>query len=324
MSSVITYYFNSKSTSIWTDAAKMIDNILSNYANASSEGYTEVLDGNTGPGTNLGTITKVEIRAFAYGDDNDRIDLTPVFTGGDGDEHQTTPGVPPGSWGGYQDITEDPNSPQELTAYESYTTGDNTTIAIYQDWWESQTFTPSSTHDIDSLKLKLRRTGLPGTITVSIKATDGEGKPTGDDLLVTTFDGDTLTTDTYGEWKTILFYTSISLLASIKYAIVIRCDGSSSNHLSWRADATSPTYTGGMRCVSADSGGSWGTSSTYDFMFEEGASTLWSWSAVQNLDCKVEKDTVLKGNEMYCAKVEIRVTYTPTAGGVVRSYGYIF
>lgn len=159
---ICSYYFNSKSTSVWSEPEKMIDNILTNYAYTTSDS-TEVLDGNSGPGTNLGTITKVEIRAYAYGDDNDRIDLTPVFSGGDGDEHQTTPGVSPGSWGIYQDITSDTNHP-------------------------------------------------------------------------------------------------------------------------------SP----------------------------------WTWTALQALDCKVEKDTVSKANQMNCAKVEIRVTYTPSAGGVAHTYGYIF
>lgn len=160
---VATYYFNSKSTSVWTNPEKMIDDILTNYAYTSSGGAMEVLDGNSGPGTNIGTITKVEIRAYAYGDDNDRIDFTPVFGGSDdGDEHQTTPGVSPGSWGLYQDITSDINHP-------------------------------------------------------------------------------------------------------------------------------SP----------------------------------WTWGAVQALDCKVEKVTVSKSNQMNCAKVEIKVTYTPPGEGVTRSYGYI-
>lgn len=160
----ISYHFNSKSTSVWTDPEKMIDNILTNYAYTSSDGAMEVLDGNNGPGTNLGTITKVEIRAYGYGDGNDRIDVTPVFGGSsDGDTHQTTPGVSPGSWGIYQDITNDTNHP-------------------------------------------------------------------------------------------------------------------------------SP----------------------------------WAWSDVQAIDCKVIKLNVSKGNVMYCAKVEIIVTFTPPGGGVAISQGYIF
>lgn len=158
-----TYYFNSWAPSCyWSDCDNMIDNSLTTYAYTSGDGNTELLSGNNCSGTDLGAITKVEIRAYAYGDGNDRIDLTPTFSGAVGDEHQTTPGVSPGSWGPYQDITSDTNHP-------------------------------------------------------------------------------------------------------------------------------SP----------------------------------WTWSAVQGLDCKVEKDTVAKGNQMNCAKVEIRVTYTPT-GGVTRSYGYIF
>lgn len=110
----VTYYFDSKSTSVWTDSAYMIDNILTNYASTTGDGDTEVLDGNTGPGTDLGTITKVELRAYGYGDGDDRIDLTPVFVAGDGDEHQTTPAGAPG-WGSYVEITSDTNAPSPWT-----------------------------------------------------------------------------------------------------------------------------------------------------------------------------------------------------------------
>ena len=105
-----TYYFDSKSTSVWTDSEKMIDDILTNYAATSSDGDTEVLDGNTCPGIDLGTIFKVEIRVYGHGDGDDRIDLTPIFGGVDGDTYQTTPSTVP-DWGGYQDITTDTSAP---------------------------------------------------------------------------------------------------------------------------------------------------------------------------------------------------------------------
>lgn len=159
----ISYYFNSRSTANWTDPDRMIDNILTNYASTSSDGTIETLNGNTGPGTNLGTIGHIYLSVYAYGDDNDRIDLTPVFSGlTDGSEYQTTPGISAG-WGQRKDIVDDSQAP-------------------------------------------------------------------------------------------------------------------------------SP----------------------------------WTWTAVQDLDCKVEKDNVSKGNTMYCAKVLLLVTYTPSGGGVALSHGYIF
>ena len=89
----------------------MVDNNLTTYSYTSVDNTAQLLIGNNCPGTDLGTISKVELRAFAYGDGDDRIDLIPVFAGGDGDEHQTTPGTTPGSWGTYQDITNDTNHP---------------------------------------------------------------------------------------------------------------------------------------------------------------------------------------------------------------------
>lgn len=109
---VIAYFFNSRSTGNWTDPDNMINGLLANYATTTSEA-TETLDGNTCPGTDLGTITKVEIRVYGYGDGDDRIDLW-VKGGFIGDEHQTTPGVG-GAWSSHVDITSDSNAPSPWT-----------------------------------------------------------------------------------------------------------------------------------------------------------------------------------------------------------------
>jgi len=106
----VSYYFDSKSTSIWADSGYMIDDILTNYATTASDGATETLDGNSCTGDDLGTISKVELRAYGYGDGDDRIDLTPIFTLGDGDEHQLTMPMSAG-WSAYTDITNDTNHP---------------------------------------------------------------------------------------------------------------------------------------------------------------------------------------------------------------------
>lgn len=161
--SEVSYHFNSYFYSNWNNPSYLIDNILTNFGYHSVDGASTRFDGNTCLGTDLGTITKVEIRAYGYGDVNDRIDIQPRFGGSSpGDVHETTPGTT-AAWGAYQDITNDTNHP-------------------------------------------------------------------------------------------------------------------------------SP----------------------------------WAWSDVQALDCDITKENVSKGNQMNCAKVEIRVTYTPTAEGVTRSYGYVF
>jgi len=76
--------------------------------------------------------------------------------------------------------------------YEYYNTGDDSSTNVYNITWYAQTFTPSVAHTITSVKLLLYRTGSPGTVTVSIRATDGSGHPIGSDLCSGTTNGDTL------------------------------------------------------------------------------------------------------------------------------------
>lgn len=71
----ITYYFNSRSTGNWANPDNMIDGILTSYASTNAKGTTEILDSNTCPGTDLGGIITVKIRAYGYGDGNDQIML---------------------------------------------------------------------------------------------------------------------------------------------------------------------------------------------------------------------------------------------------------
>jgi len=108
----VTYYFDAHhATEKWTTTPEyMVDNVLTNYASTTVNNQVERLTGNTCPGTDLGAITKVEIRAYAYGDGNDELYIRPEFTGGTGDNHITVPTIE-GAWGAYQDITSDTNAP---------------------------------------------------------------------------------------------------------------------------------------------------------------------------------------------------------------------
>lgn len=171
--------------------------------------------------------------------------------------------------------------------YENYITGDDASSGIFGGNWESMSFTVSAgqAHGISHVKLLLHRVGSPGTVTVSIRATavetDDSPVPTGADLVSATTDGDSLPTDTSGEWRQITFATSIELSAGVEYAIVIRATtGDTNNRILWHLDITSPTYAGGVRGTSDNSGGHFhpwdGTSSphgpvlgNYDSMFEE-------------------------------------------------------
>jgi hypothetical protein len=118
------YYFNSYNSSAenWgDDPDEMVDGVeggtyTSHYARDSS-GDNQFLDGNTCPGTILGEITKVELRAFGkgrYGDSSTM--FTPLFDGTDeGDDHLINWTVQSssakGQWEDWWDITNDTNSP---------------------------------------------------------------------------------------------------------------------------------------------------------------------------------------------------------------------
>jgi len=111
----VTYYYDSWNAYDWTtDPDYMVDNILTNFASTDADGDFERLYTNTCPGTDLGTITSVEIRAYGYGDGDDRIDFRPYPGGVPGDVYQTTPANSAG-WGSYVDITSDTSAPSPWT-----------------------------------------------------------------------------------------------------------------------------------------------------------------------------------------------------------------
>lgn len=158
-----------------------------------------------------------------------------------------------------------------MATFESHTTGDDTVMNFYGVNWAGQTFTPSAKHTITSVKLLLLRAGAtPGTITVSIRATDGSGHPTpGDDLCSGTTTGNDLTTDAGGEWREITLGAGTILSSGIKYAIVCRAPtGDAGNYVSWRNDSDNG-YASGTLESSANSGVDWTTYSAYDVLFED-------------------------------------------------------
>ncbi|MBA7636232.1 hypothetical protein ES703_43848 [subsurface metagenome] len=106
-----TYYFNARGDAVWSDPDNIVDNNLETFGYTNAKKTAQQLTGNSCPGDDLGAILKVELRLFGKGDGNDRIDITPVFPGGNGDAHPTTPVVSPGDWTAYVDITNDTNHP---------------------------------------------------------------------------------------------------------------------------------------------------------------------------------------------------------------------
>ena len=130
--------------------------------------------------------------------------------------------------------------------YESYTTGADGAWHFADQYKVGQTFTPSISHTVDKVRLKLFRVGSPGTLTISIYATTA-GLPTGGVLATGTTNGDTLTTNSTGSFRDILLGAGTPLSASTQYAIVAEApDGTIDTHeVFWKIDSSSPTYAGG-------------------------------------------------------------------------------
>jgi len=145
------------------------------------------------------------------------------------------------------------------TLYEYYNTGEVAYTVFYGNNWKSQTFTPAVAHTITSVKLRLYREAghLPGIITVSIRATDGNGKPTGGDLCSGTTNGNTLPEALPAEWREFDFGAGYKLDSGTKYAIVLRAlNGDAFNRARLRYD-TSGEYAGGVLLYSSNAGAGW-------------------------------------------------------------------
>lgn len=154
--------------------------------------------------------------------------------------------------------------------FEHYITGDDDdTGAAGRDWWWfGQTFTPSHSHVVNMVKLLLGRSGAPGTVTVSIRATH-LNKPFGPDLCLGTINGNLLPLRPTYEWTEILLGEGTLLSTEIKYAICVRSQGSLfEDRVEARLDETVPTYTRGQYVTSQDSGNTWILNPS-DLMFEE-------------------------------------------------------
>jgi PKD repeat protein len=114
----VTYYFDGYDDSpfgeAWpTNPGYMVDGSSSSYASTTSDGDVELCDSNNCSGTDLGTISKVELRVCSYCPSGQRNTiLRPVFGGtADGMEcrYQTSGAE---VWSQWFDITYDPFAPQ--------------------------------------------------------------------------------------------------------------------------------------------------------------------------------------------------------------------
>ena len=168
---------------------------------------------------------------------------------------------------------------------ESYYTGDDSQwgTPIYEVYNEIpghiceslvQTFTTESSYILAKVRLKLWKSGSPGTLTIGIYRTDGSGYPTGSALCSVTTNGNTLGSSP-GVYRELTFSAGATLSSGTKYAIMLTApDGVVDNdYVMWRCDITSSAYSGGEGLVSAyweDEFQGWKTTisgEVFDFMF---------------------------------------------------------
>jgi len=114
----VVYYFDGyddmPSGEAWEiDPGLMVDGNISFFARTSVDGDVEWCDDNTCDGSDLGVISKVEIRCYGYHADLQSqadIILRPVFSGQDGYDHFFQTSIS-GAWSSWFDITNDNNAP---------------------------------------------------------------------------------------------------------------------------------------------------------------------------------------------------------------------
>ena len=149
-------------------------------------------------------------------------------------------------------VTPSPVLADSPSLYESFNVGDDAAQQVYGNNWYAQTFLTTSAHTVSEVRLKIYRVLLPGTFTVSIRATDA-GDPSGADLTSGTIDGDILTANAAGDWYTIEL-TEYDLEDATTYAIVVRAvSGNATNYVGWRYD-NAAGYAGGSESDSANGG----------------------------------------------------------------------
>ena len=97
----------------------MTDNNLINYANTSINADVQLLDDNNCSGISLGTITKIELRAYGNytnGINSANIIIRPVFDGiFEGDNYTWSSVGTSKDWSSLFDITEDAEAPSSWT-----------------------------------------------------------------------------------------------------------------------------------------------------------------------------------------------------------------
>jgi hypothetical protein len=158
--------------------------------------------------------------------------------------------------------------------FEDYRTGQDTYSTISTGAAAvGQTFTPVASHTLTEVRIRVYLFGIrTGTLPIAIKATDGNGHPTGVDISTGSYaDRSIITTDPNGEWIAVTM-TDVTLTKDVKYALLPGGSGTGTNAIRWLRDASSPTYSRGD--MVGGGAGSWATHTDKDHLFQERGDAL--------------------------------------------------
>ncbi|MBA7624463.1 hypothetical protein ES703_31872 [subsurface metagenome] len=162
-----------------------------------------------------------------------------------------------------------PGEEAEEELFENYQVETLGLHKVYDKYWRAQTFTPLVSHKITKMRLYINRRYDPGDITLSIRNTDENGHPTGQDLVAVTYPVDYFPIHTT-DWYDFIFPNTYDLVANTKYAAVLRTvAGNSNEYVNFYGDWVDPTYTRGTNEQSANFGSTWATLWEKIFYFEE-------------------------------------------------------
>lgn len=160
------------------------------------------------------------------------------------------------------------------TLQEEFTGDDSSRGAIFGVNWKAQTWTTINSYELESVFLKLEKTiGSPSNVTLEVKATDVNNKPTGSALASKTLNGSTFTA-TPGAWVEFVLTSPIDVDGGTLYALVLSCPScDASNYIGWRGKVGAPLYADGQFGASSDSGSTWTMDNNNDFDFQTWGST---------------------------------------------------
>lgn len=156
-----------------------------------------------------------------------------------------------------------------MKLYEYWNISDPALANLFGYFWQGQTFSPREAHTTKLLKLYMYRYGLPAIVGVSIRSTNGNHKPQGNDLIYVEFDGNLLPTVYTAAKIDVPLGDGLALEKDAPYAIIARAiNGNQDNYVRWRFQRPS-SYPRGAHVFSSDSGETWEYDITRDMRFEE-------------------------------------------------------